>query len=98
MAALRSSVPTPVAGGAWPSATPPRPLPPPLPRVVTFLLALPAFRPRRDDVLIVCGDVSDEMAALETALATLKSKFGHVFYVPGKTCVCAAWQKQVRAK
>lgn len=45
----------------------------------------PLFRPRRDDVLIVCGDVSDEMAALETALATLKSKFGHVFYVPGET-------------
>ncbi len=42
----------------------------------------------RDDVLIVCGDVSDEMAALETALATLKSKFGHVFYVPG------VWQRQ----
>lgn len=34
-------------------------------------------------MLIVCGDVSDELAALETALATLKSKFGAVFYVPG---------------
>lgn len=39
--------------------------------------------PCRSDVLVVCGDVSDELAALETALATLASKFGHVFYVPG---------------
>lgn len=34
-------------------------------------------------MLIACGDVSDELAALETALATLASKFAHVFYVPG---------------
>lgn len=57
--------------------------------------ALPAHR---DDVLIVCGDVSDEMAALETALATLKSKFGHVFYVPGQRQCGFVWAPPVQGR
>ncbi|KAL4428836.1 hypothetical protein ABPG77_005274 [Micractinium sp. CCAP 211/92] len=37
----------------------------------------------RSDVLVVSGDVSDELAALEAALGMLASKFGAVFYCPG---------------
>ena len=37
----------------------------------------------RNDVLIVSGDVSDELPALEEALSTLAGKFAHLFYVPG---------------
>lgn len=37
----------------------------------------------RHDVLVVSGDVSDELAALEAALGTLASRFGAVFYTPG---------------
>jgi 3',5'-cyclic AMP phosphodiesterase CpdA len=34
-------------------------------------------------VLIVSGDVSDELPSLEEALSTLAGKFAHLFYVPG---------------
>lgn len=39
--------------------------------------------PCRGDVLVVSGDVSDELAVLERALGALAAKFGHVFYTPG---------------
>ena len=34
-------------------------------------------------MLIVSGDVSDELSSLEEALSTLAAKFAFVFYVPG---------------
>ena len=46
------------------------------------LLPPPAAR-RSRDVLVLCGDISDELGALEAALSLLASKFMSVFYVPG---------------
>ena len=34
-------------------------------------------------MLIVSGDVSDDLPSLEEALVTLAGKFAHIFYVPG---------------
>ena len=38
----------------------------------------------RNDVLIVAGDVTDNMTLLETTLKKLQTKFRQVFFVPGK--------------
>ncbi len=38
----------------------------------------------RDDVVIVAGDVTDNMGLLETTLKGLQAKFRQVFFVPGR--------------
>lgn len=35
------------------------------------------------DVLLLAGDVSDDLAVLERTLALLTARFAHVFFVPG---------------
>ena len=47
----------------------------------------------RDDVVIVAGDVTDNLGLLETTLKGLQTKFRQVFFVPGMICV----SKHVRA-
>ncbi len=37
----------------------------------------------KKDALIVAGDVTDNLALLETTLRMLRQKFSEVFYVPG---------------
>ncbi len=44
---------------------------------------LPWVDLRREYVLLVSGDVSDELGALEQALACLAAKFAAVFYCVG---------------
>ncbi len=39
------------------------------------------------DALIVAGDVTDNLALLESTLRILKAKFAEVFYVPGKILI-----------
>ena len=41
----------------------------------------------RNDVLIVAGDVTDNLQLLETTLRQLKKKFAEVFFVPGKCLI-----------
>ena len=36
-----------------------------------------------NDVLLLCGDVSDELGTLEAALRLLAARFRHLFYIPG---------------
>lgn len=38
---------------------------------------------REQDVLILSGDVSDDLAILRATLASLRRTFGRVFFVPG---------------
>ncbi len=37
----------------------------------------------RDDILLLAGDVTDDLALLRETLVTLRDKFARVFYVPG---------------
>jgi len=37
----------------------------------------------RDDVLLLAGDVTDDLMLLQETLVTLRNKFARVFYVPG---------------
>lgn len=37
----------------------------------------------RGDILVCCGDVSDDLATLGEVLGLFKSLFAHVFFVPG---------------
>lgn len=47
-----------------------------------WVRALPHAEHARD-TLLLAGDVSHDLAKLESALATLAAKFAHVFFVPG---------------
>jgi hypothetical protein len=38
----------------------------------------------RDDVLILAGDVSDDLPTLRQTLQVLKARFAHVFFTPGE--------------
>ena len=35
------------------------------------------------DVLVVAGDIADDLKIIDWTLRTLRSRFGQVFYVPG---------------
>jgi 3',5'-cyclic AMP phosphodiesterase CpdA len=35
------------------------------------------------DVLVVAGDIADDLRAIDWTLRTLRSRFGQAFYVPG---------------
>jgi predicted phosphohydrolase len=45
------------------------------------------FSHYRNDILVLAGDVCDELALLEDTLILLKSRFAHVFYCPGNHCL-----------